>query len=143
VNLEERVGFLCVTTPPPPKKIILLLLEFNVFDTLGRSLSAFWHTSVNLTGIFAVARSVFVPMLVFLARTTPPTGGVLFSNDVSTLVVMALYSFSNGFVSSRALILAPTLVDVADHEIIGFLMGFFVQLGILSGALIGLAVSKA
>jgi equilibrative nucleoside transporter 1/2/3 len=122
---------------------ILLLLEFNIFDTLGRSLSAFWHTSVRLTGILALARAVFIPMIVFLARTTPPTGGIVFSNDVSTIVVMILYSFSNGFVSSRALILAPTLVDGKDQEIVGFLMGSSLQLGILLGALIGLGISKS
>jgi hypothetical protein len=118
---------------------IVLLLVFAIFDTVGRSVSPLINTSLLLTAALIAARAVLVPLLALLADSTPQhTNG--FYNDAAAIIVVAIFSFTNGFLCSRALILGPALLPAEDQEFFGFLVSLSIQLGILFGSLVSIGI---
>ncbi|KAM6186147.1 equilibrative nucleoside transporter 1 isoform 2-T2 [Rhynchocyon petersi] len=112
-------------------------LTFNVFDWLGRSLTAIcmWpgKDSRWLPGL-VVARLVFVPVLM-LCNVQPRNNlPVVFKHDAWFIFFIAAFAFSNGYLASLCMCFGPRKVKSAEAETAGAIMAFFLCLGLALGA---------
>jgi hypothetical protein len=109
----------------------ILLLVFNLCDTAGRTLPAFFIAFKGY-GLLAatLARSVFVVLLVGCANSWAP--GL---NDVAALLIMVFFAVTNGYFASMSMMAGPQAVAPKDRQAGGFLMSLFLQAGILAGSL--------
>lgn len=112
-------------------------LIFNVFDWLGRSLTAVfmwpgkdsrWLPSLVL------ARLVFVPLLLLCNVQPRRYLAVVFEHDAWYILFMAAFAFSNGYLASLCMCFGPKKVKPAEAETAGAIMAFFLSLGLALGA---------
>ncbi|KAM8778023.1 equilibrative nucleoside transporter 1 isoform 2-T4 [Rhynchonycteris naso] len=112
-------------------------LTFNVFDWLGRSLTAVtmwpgkdsrWLPSLVL------ARLVFVPLLLLCNIRHRRYLPVVFQHDAWFIIFMAAFAFSNGYLASLCMCFGPKKVKPAEAETAGTIMAFFLSLGLALGA---------
>jgi len=116
---------------------VILLTAFQIGDTTGRSLPAvFTCLTRQLVPWASFARLVFIPLWIVAAR-----GIAVVSSDPWTLVLMLIFALTNGYVSTLSFAYAPRLVEPADREKVGFLMGLVLQVGIACGSALSLALS--
>ncbi|XP_058162782.1 equilibrative nucleoside transporter 1 isoform X2 [Dasypus novemcinctus] len=112
-------------------------LTFNVFDWLGRSLTAvvMWpgKDSRWLPGL-VVARLVFVPLLLLCNVQPRRYLAVVFEHDAWYIFFMAAFAFSNGYLASLCMCFGPKKVAPAEAETAGTIMAFFLCLGLALGA---------
>lgn len=112
---------------------IILITEFNLFDLIGRSLPG-W--GVQLPARLAVpptaARFILFPLFVLCAHPR------VFASDVWAYAFMAVLALSNGHLASVAMMTAPSLVSDDEREAAGYIMSFFLNLGIVAGSAAGL-----
>mmetsp|Transcript_23420 Transcript_23420/g.73451 ORF Transcript_23420/g.73451 Transcript_23420/m.73451 type:complete len:483 (-) Transcript_23420:66-1514(-) len=111
-------------------------LIFNAFDFAGRSLPGFeWaaNLSPKTTAYLTAARSIFVPLFL-LCHVDGTQLTVVFDNDAWPMIFMILFALSNGWLASIAMMQGPGLVPVADQELAGTMMLFFLTLGLFTGA---------
>lgn len=108
----------------------ILLLVFNVCDTCGRILPAFVALLKGKGLLLAtVLRSGLIIILVGCARSW--SSGF---NDLTALLIFILFSFTNGYFASLAMMNGPQQVRSKDRQQAGFMMSLFLQLGILAGS---------
>ncbi|XP_006860575.1 PREDICTED: equilibrative nucleoside transporter 1 [Chrysochloris asiatica] len=112
-------------------------LIFNIFDWLGRSLTAIvtWpgkdsHWLLSLV----VARLVFVPLLLLCNVKPRRYLPVVFEHDAWFILFMAAFAFSNGYLASLCMCFGPRKVKPAEAETAGAIMAFFLCLGLALGA---------
>ena len=147
---------------------MLLLLIFNVFDTIGKYLSAYqfygkyFCTSVVLfrysynpliatpipmpsKPLISHSRfpfSHFPPRFVFfgtfILQCTPTISSPAISSDLFCLLNMALFALTNGYATGINMTLAPQVVDEEEKETSGFMMSFPLTFGILVGCFLAL-----
>uniref|UniRef100_A0A8B9WWZ6 Solute carrier family 29 member 1 (Augustine blood group) n=1 Tax=Bos mutus grunniens TaxID=30521 RepID=A0A8B9WWZ6_BOSMU len=112
-------------------------LTFNVFDWLGRSLTAitmwpgkdsYWLPSLVL------ARLAFVPLLLLCNVQPRRNLPVVFEHDSWFIIFMAAFAFSNGYLASLCMCFGPKKVKPAEAETAGAIMAFFLSLGLALGA---------
>uniref|UniRef100_A0A8C6D8B3 Solute carrier family 29 member 1 (Augustine blood group) n=1 Tax=Moschus moschiferus TaxID=68415 RepID=A0A8C6D8B3_MOSMO len=112
-------------------------LTFNVFDWLGRSLTAvtmwpgkdsYWLPSLVL------ARLAFVPLLLLCNVQPRRNLPVIFEHDAWFTIFMAGFAFSNGYLASLSMCFGPKKVKPAEAETAGAIMAFFLSLGLALGA---------
>uniref|UniRef100_A0A672PVG2 Solute carrier family 29 member 1 (Augustine blood group) n=1 Tax=Sinocyclocheilus grahami TaxID=75366 RepID=A0A672PVG2_SINGR len=112
-------------------------LLFNVFDWLGRSLTAvcMWpgKDSKLLPGLL-VARVIFVPLFMLCNVQPRYNLPVYFSHDGWFIAFMILFAFSNGYLASLCMCFGPKKVDASEAETAGAIMAFFLSLGLALGA---------
>ncbi|XP_004673587.2 PREDICTED: equilibrative nucleoside transporter 1 isoform X2 [Condylura cristata] len=112
-------------------------LTFNVFDWLGRSLTAvfMWpgKDSRWLPGL-VLARLVFVPLLLLCNVKPRHYLPVLFKHDAWFIFFMAAFAFSNGYLASLCMCFGPKKVKPTEAETAGTIMAFFLSLGLALGA---------
>uniref|UniRef100_A0A671QPY1 Equilibrative nucleoside transporter 1-like n=1 Tax=Sinocyclocheilus anshuiensis TaxID=1608454 RepID=A0A671QPY1_9TELE len=112
-------------------------LLFNVFDWLGRSLTAvcMWpgKDSKLLPGLL-VARVIFVPLFMLCNVQPRYNLPVYFSHDGWFITFMILFAFSNGYLASLCMCFGPKKVDAIEAETAGAIMAFFLSLGLALGA---------
>ncbi|XP_006882006.1 PREDICTED: equilibrative nucleoside transporter 1 [Elephantulus edwardii] len=112
-------------------------LVFNIFDWLGRSLTAvcMWpgKDSCWLPGL-VVARVVFVPLLILCNVKSHYYLPVIFAHDAWFIIFIAAFAFSNGYLASLCMCFGPRKVKPAEAETAGAIMAFFLCLGLALGA---------
>uniref|UniRef100_A0A8C2AG30 Solute carrier family 29 member 1b n=1 Tax=Cyprinus carpio TaxID=7962 RepID=A0A8C2AG30_CYPCA len=112
-------------------------LLFNVFDWLGRSLTAvcMWpgKDSKLLPGLL-VARVIFVPLFMLCNVKPRHNLPIYFSHDGWFIGFMILFAFSNGYLASLCMCFGPKKVDASEAETAGSIMAFFLSLGLALGA---------
>ena len=111
-------------------------LCFNVGDTLGRVLSAYYTLSTKPVLVLALLRLGFIPL--FLNCNVVPAGfdpkdSVLFNNDLFPILFMAVMAISNGFLASCAMMNGPENVPDSVASRAGTLMAFFLEFGLILG----------
>ncbi|XP_045398017.1 equilibrative nucleoside transporter 1 isoform X4 [Lemur catta] len=113
-------------------------LTFNIFDWLGRSLTAvlMWpgKDSRWLPGL-VLARVVFVPLLLLCNVQPRRYLAVVFEHDAWFIFFMAAFAFSNGYLASLCMCFGPKKVKPAEAETAGTIMAFFLCLGLALGAI--------
>ena len=93
--------------------------------------------------ILTVARVIFIPLFAMCnylpdERTAP----VWFDSDVYPIFFMTLFSFTNGYFASLAMMYGPSLVPSGPEQAAaGAFMAFGLGLGLMSGAFMSFALN--
>ncbi|XP_047189701.1 equilibrative nucleoside transporter 2 [Scophthalmus maximus] len=119
-------------------------IVFNAMDLAGRGTPSLvqWPSKGSLLfPATVVSRLVFVPLLM-MCNVENSRLTVLFSHDAAFVAIMALFSFSNGYLATLCMAYAPQLVHRQDGETVGSLMTFFLVLGLALGASLSFLLGK-
>ncbi|XP_015236415.1 PREDICTED: equilibrative nucleoside transporter 2-like [Cyprinodon variegatus] len=114
---------------------VCCFIVFNLMDLAGRSAPSLVQWPSKESRLFPVAvlsRLIFVPLLLMCNIQTSKL--TFLKHDCYFVVIMALFSFSNGYLASLCMSYAPQLVRSRDCETAGTLMSFFLFLGLAVGA---------
>ncbi|KAF3831582.1 hypothetical protein GH733_000394 [Mirounga leonina] len=112
-------------------------LTFNVFDWLGRSLTAVFTwpgKDSHWLPSLVLARMLFVPLLLLCNVQPRRHLAVVFEHDAWFIIFMAAFAFSNGYLASLCMCFGPKKVKPAEAETAGAIMAFFLSLGLALGA---------
>uniref|UniRef100_A0A8C6TG88 Solute carrier family 29 member 2 n=1 Tax=Neogobius melanostomus TaxID=47308 RepID=A0A8C6TG88_9GOBI len=123
---------------------VCCFIVFNVMDLVGRSTPSLVQWPRKQSRLFPAAvfsRVVFVPLLM-MCNVPNSKVHVLFSHDAGFVLLMALFSFTNGYLASLCMAYAPQLVRGKDAETAGSLMTFFLVLGLAVGAALSFALGS-
>uniref|UniRef100_UPI0037E79605 equilibrative nucleoside transporter 2-like n=1 Tax=Semicossyphus pulcher TaxID=241346 RepID=UPI0037E79605 len=123
---------------------VCCFIVFNTMDLVGRSAPSLAQWPSKESCLFPVAvlsRLVFIPLFM-LCNVQNSRLTVLFSHDCAFAIIMALFSFSNGYLASLCMAYAPQLVRCKDCETAGSLMTFFLVLGLALGASFSFLLGK-
>ncbi|KAM7419898.1 hypothetical protein PAMA_016816 [Pampus argenteus] len=88
---------------------VCCFIVFNAMDLVGRSVPSFiqWPSKESVLFPFAVSsRLVFIPLLM-LCNVQNSSLPVLFKHDSVFVIIMALFSFSNGYLACLCMAYAP------------------------------------
>ncbi|XP_041790102.1 equilibrative nucleoside transporter 2-like [Chelmon rostratus] len=123
---------------------VCCFIVFNVMDLVGRSAPSLvqWPSKESVLFPAAVlSRLVFIPLLM-TCNVENSRFTILFGHDCAFVIIMALFSFSNGYLASLCMAYAPQLVRCKDCETAGSLMTFFLVLGLSLGASFSFLLGK-
>ncbi|XP_031158549.1 equilibrative nucleoside transporter 2-like [Sander lucioperca] len=118
---------------------VCCFIVFNAMDLVGRSAPSLvqWPSKESCWFPAAVlSRVVFIPLLMMcnVQNSRLSVFRHVFRHDAAFVTIMALFSFSNGYLASLCMAYAPQLVRSKDCETAGSLMTFFLVLGLALGA---------
>lgn len=127
----------------PDWRSIIVVGVFNLVDWVGRSLPKFklinqrkCLTKPNLLFIYSLCRLVFIPLIVIPAVN-------IFTSTAYTVIIIALFALTNGFISSMAMMKGPFLVEnEVERQIGGSLMTVMLNLGLTIGSCLNLAFAE-
>ena len=113
-------------------------LNFNLCDFVGRTLAGKGTFLKSPSALLAasVARVAFVPLFMFCNRGPDfhPGWPVLFAHDAYPILFMALFALSNGYVSTRLMMIGPAKVPMEQQEVAGTIMVAFLVTGLALGS---------
>ncbi|GAB2297351.1 Epsin-1, required for endocytosis and actin patch assembly [Dionaea muscipula] len=111
---------------------ILLITGYNVFDLVGKSLTAVYllkNAKVAIGG--SVARLIFYPL--FLGCLHGPK---FFRTEIPVTILTCLLGLTNGYFTSVLMILAPKTVQLQHAETAGFVIVLFLVVGLAAGSIV-------
>ncbi|KAG7486646.1 Equilibrative nucleoside transporter 2 [Solea senegalensis] len=110
---------------------VCCFLLFNSLDFVGRSTPSLiqWPSKDSfLFPVAVLARIVFIP-LIMMCNIENSRFLVVFRHDVAFVTIIALFSFTNGYLATLCMAYAPQLLRCSlDCETAGSLMTFFLVL---------------
>jgi len=121
---------------------VACFLLFNIGDYLGRFLAGLiqWpkpgKVGSFITLFLSIARFVFIPLFLF-CNIRPADRGltfVAFESDIVYIIIMLLFSVSNGYVGSICMICGPQVVRAEEAQTAASLMVALLGLGLGTGA---------
>ncbi|XP_051008863.1 equilibrative nucleoside transporter 1 [Acomys russatus] len=118
---------------------VTCFLNFNVFDWLGRSLTAvcLWPGKDSFwLPVLVVARIIFIPLLMLCNVRHHHYLPAVFTHDALFIAFMAAFAFSNGYLASLCMCFGPKKVKPTEAETAGNIMSFFLCLGLALGAVL-------
>jgi len=121
---------------------VACFLLFNVGDYLGRFLAGIiqWpkpgKVGSFITLFLSIARLVFLPLFLFcnIRPDARSLSSVMFESDVAYIIIMLLFSVSNGYIGSICMMSGPQLVRSEEAQTAASLMVALLGLGLGSGA---------
>ncbi|XP_032396255.1 equilibrative nucleoside transporter 1 [Etheostoma spectabile] len=118
---------------------VCCFIVFNAMDLVGRSAPSLVQWPAKRSRVFpavVLSRVVFIPLLMMcnVQKSRLSVSRPVFSHDAAFVTIMALFSFSNGYLASLCMAYAPQMVRCQDCETAGSLMTFFLVLGLALGA---------
>eukprot|EP00742_Colponemidia_sp_Colp-10_P001687 GILJ01001808.1.p1 GENE.GILJ01001808.1~~GILJ01001808.1.p1 ORF type:complete len:449 (-),score=62.99 GILJ01001808.1:160-1506(-) len=120
---------------------LLLVTEFNLFDLIGRTAPK-WDSL-----IFFTEKNVWIPVLLRVAFFPlfwfALPGSKFFESDVWMYLFMGVFSLTNGYFGTLAMMFGPNRVANKDKETAGTVMVFFLTAGLTLGVVSGMFLSKA
>lgn len=120
---------------------VVNFLIFNSGDYLGRILSgiiAWPHNRPLLVAALSLLRVVFVPAFFFCGlRPIHNLPGIIHA-DYVFIILMCLFSLSNGYLANVAFICMPNTVENYEKEMASSIMAAFLGIGLAIGSSIGL-----
>ncbi|GMP58028.1 hypothetical protein CsSME_00021853 [Camellia sinensis var. sinensis] len=111
---------------------ILLLTSYNVFDLVGKSLTALYllgNASVAIGSSFA--RLLFLPLFWGCLH-----GPEIFRTEVPVTLLTCLLGLTNGYLTSVLMILAPKTVQLLHAETAGIVMVLLLVVGLAIGSIV-------
>lgn len=121
---------------------VACFLLFNVGDYVGRFLAGLiqWprpgKAGAMIILILAIARFVFIPLFL-LCNVRPSDRGITsvqFESDVAYIIIMSIFSISNGYIGSICMISGPQVVQPEEAQTAASLMVALLGLGLGLGA---------
>ncbi|XP_011253886.2 equilibrative nucleoside transporter 1 isoform X2 [Camponotus floridanus] len=115
-------------------------------DYAGRVLSGIFQWPKGnpwLVMFMSVARSVFIPVIMFCNAQPRHHLPVYIHNDIYYILITVMFAITNGYLCNLTFILVPTIVDSQEKEVASAMMGAFLGIGLASGAPLSLYMVKA
>eukprot|EP00933_Yihiella_yeosuensis_P031406 TRINITY_DN24975_c0_g1_i1.p1 TRINITY_DN24975_c0_g1~~TRINITY_DN24975_c0_g1_i1.p1 ORF type:complete len:448 (-),score=45.08 TRINITY_DN24975_c0_g1_i1:450-1793(-) len=122
----------------PGERVPFLMATFQMVDVMGRNAPRIKGLQVKrgpVVTFFAVLRILFLPFFIFIQRRAD----LVWAQDaLPQFLLMALFAFSNGYVSTLSMMLGPlqTGVDDDEQEPTGIIMSFALVFGIFFGSVL-------
>ncbi|KAA3462612.1 hypothetical protein Goarm_006881 [Gossypium armourianum] len=111
---------------------VLLITGYNVFDLVGKSLTAVYLLENAKVAISAcVVRLLFFPLFIGCLH-----GPQLFRTEFPVSLLTCLLGLTNGYLTSVLMIMAPKSVQIQHAETSGIVMVLFLVVGLASGSVI-------
>ena len=112
---------------------ILLITTYNVSDFLGKSLTAIYAVkSIGKATWGCIARLLFYPLFAACLH-----GPKWLRSELPVIFLTVMLGFTNGYLTSVLMILAPKSVPYEEAETAGFVMALFLAMGLATGSVIG------
>ena len=116
-------------------------LIFNLMDTIGRWMGGKYVLSSRTTIGLSILRTVFIFTTLACAVFAEPAW--LFQSDWFRVTNQILFAFTNGYVSTMCMVLAPqTVQDSEAQNSAGLFGSIFLCLGITFGSIINIPVGE-
>lgn len=123
--------------PPSTPKLdngwigILLVGMFQVFDLIGRTVPK-WTLFISPKWLWPcnLARSVF---FILFPLCIIPLGDPYIKSNVWAILFMIIFSLTNGYFGTLAMVYGPMEVEEHEKQVAGNLMSLFLQTGIFLG----------
>ncbi|TYG40347.1 hypothetical protein ES288_D12G085800v1, partial [Gossypium darwinii] len=110
---------------------VLLITSYNVFDLVGKSLTAVYLLENEKVVISAcVVRLLFFPLFIGCLH-----GPQLFRTEFPVSLLTCLLGLTNGYLTSVLMIMAPKSVQIQHAETSGIVMVLFLVVGLASGSI--------
>ncbi|TYJ31532.1 hypothetical protein E1A91_A06G205500v1 [Gossypium mustelinum] len=111
---------------------VLLITGYNVFDLVGKSLTAVYLFENEKVAISAcVVRLLLFPLFIGCLH-----GPQLFRTEFPVSLLTCLLGLTNGYLTSVLMIMAPKSVQIQHAETSGIVMVLFLVVGLASGSVI-------
>nr|GLL31949.1 equilibrative nucleotide transporter 1-like isoform X2 [Ipomoea trifida] len=111
---------------------ILLITGYNVFDLVGKSLTALYAIGKAKVAIAACfARLLFLPLFYGCLH-----GPEFFRTEIPVTVLTCLLGLTNGYLTSVLFILAPKTVQLQHAEKAGIVVVLFLVIGLAAGSVL-------
>ncbi|XP_058769532.1 equilibrative nucleotide transporter 1-like [Vicia villosa] len=111
---------------------ILLITCFNVFDFVGKSLTAVYLLkNAKIAVGCCIVRLLFFPLFFGCLR-----GPKFFRTEISVTFLTCLLGLTNGYLTSVLMILAPKTVKLQHAEIAGIVSVLFLVFGLAVGSIV-------
>ena len=111
---------------------ILLIAGYNVFDLVGKSLTAVYLLENAKIAISAcIARLLFYPLFLVCLH-----GPEFFRTEIPVTVLTCLLGLTNGYLTSVLMILAPKAVQLQHAETAGIVIVLFLVVGLAIGSIV-------
>lgn len=111
---------------------ILLIASYNVFDLVGKIITALYLLENEKIAIGACfGRLLFFPL--FLGCLHGPQ---FFRTEIPVAVLTCLLGLTNGYLTSVLMILAPKTVQLQHSETAGILVVLFLIVGLAAGSIV-------
>ncbi|XP_061344546.1 equilibrative nucleotide transporter 8 isoform X1 [Gastrolobium bilobum] len=112
---------------------ILLITVYNLADLIGKSLTAFYVPQSITRAIWAAtARLLFYPLFIVCLH-----GPKWMKTEVPMVVLTFMLGFTNGYLTSVLMILAPKSVPFTESELSAIVMTVFLGFGLVGGSVLG------
>ncbi|XP_028118083.1 equilibrative nucleotide transporter 8-like [Camellia sinensis] len=112
---------------------ILLITTYNLMDFLGKSLTAIYIPKKITVATWACfARLLLYPLFIVFEH-----GPKSLRSESPVVFLTATLRFTNGYLTSVLMILAPKLVPVEESETVGIVMSLFLVMGLATGSVLG------
>ncbi|KAK9033957.1 hypothetical protein V6N11_050136 [Hibiscus sabdariffa] len=111
---------------------VLLITAYNLFDMIGKSLTAVYLLENAKVAISAcVVRLLFFPIFIGCLH-----GPEFFRTEIPISLLTCLLGLTNGYLTSVLMIMAPKSVQIQHAETSGIVMVLFLVVGLASGSVI-------
>ncbi|KAI3866607.1 hypothetical protein MKX03_023819 [Papaver bracteatum] len=109
---------------------ILLITSYNVFDMVGKSLTALYvfenlRAAVGACG----ARLLFYPLYLGCLH-----GPKIFRSEIPVVILTCLLGLTNGYLTSVFFIMAPKTLPIQHAETVGTVLVMFLVMGLAAGS---------
>lgn len=112
---------------------ILLITVYNFADLIGKSLTAFYVLQSIKRAIWAsTARLLLYPLFILCLH-----GPKWLKTEVPMVVLTFFLGFTNGYLTSVLMILAPKSVPFSESELSAIVMTVFLGFGLVGGSVLG------
>ena len=120
--------------------VLFIQATFNLLDTIGRYMGGvpcliLRNTTIKIS---AGLRTLFIATFCLISFDVAPSG--LFSADWFVILNLALFSVTNGYVSTLCAVKAPQTVEGEAKGQVGGFVGISISTGIVLGSLLAFAV---
>jgi len=123
-----------------PWKMVSMLTVFNIFDILGKAVAE-KRDKYNERVLMIVTAARFVFFFTFVIQVIAPNM-FIFNTLGFCYINIAVFGFSNGFVTTASFIMAPEKVEGKKKQLAGFLSVIALTTGIMLGTFVGYPFSK-
>ncbi|KAI3982241.1 hypothetical protein MKX01_026214 [Papaver californicum] len=111
---------------------ILLITSYNVFDMVGKSLTAIYvfenlKAAVGACGV----RLLFYPLYLGCLH-----GPKIFRSEIPVVILTCLLGLTNGYLTSVFFIMAPKAVSIQHAETVGTVLVMFLVMGLAAGSVV-------
>jgi equilibrative nucleoside transporter 1/2/3 len=111
---------------------ILLITGYNVFDLVGKSLTAAYLLQNEKVAIGGCAvRLLFFPLFYGCLH-----GPAFFRTEIPVTILTCLLGLTNGYLTSVLMILAPKVVQLQHAETAGIVLVLFLVFGLAIGSVV-------